>query len=284
MAGQKTVVGECGWFVKGIEATKPGDVEGRLLWDGSKYGELVVWPREKAGRLEWRSYGVPTNMSPWSSWATSVQAVRIAEGVSAQGSLRGFLAGCSQLVECDLGGLDAANVQDAGLFFSGCSGLRSVDLGFLSRAQIELADGMFKGCSFLAGVDCGKLDVSELVDATEMFSGCESIRAFSADWGLGRVKTVLGMFADCGALEELKLRNATFERCRNFACFLRGARNVRSVLLDSANPKAACDMWAMFSGCESLEEILVGQDWTIPEQARCVAMFDGTSCRPARQI
>ncbi len=276
MTSNATCIGECGWFVKGVETTKPSDAEGLRQWDRADHGALVLWPREGSGLLDWGSFGVPSNMSPWMSWASSVHSAVVRDGVRAAGTLRGFLAGCSQLTACDLDGLDARDVQDVGLFFKGCNVLSSVDLRFLAESELERVDGMFLGCAFLESADA-RFDSTEIVDASEMFSGCAQLRRFSSQWELPRVRTVLGMFNDCTALESLELPNATFDRCENFACFLRGAAKVRTVDLRSANLARARDLWAMFAGCEGLREVRVGKGWEIPGAARTVAMHDGTS-------
>lgn len=276
MAAEICKLGDCVWFIKGIEETEPDDAHGRSLWEAATYGTLTIYPREGEGVISWDGYGTPNAPNPWKNWARKVQRVRIESGTKSGASLRRFLSGCLQAIELDIAQLDAADVQDVGCLFENCQAVSKINVGFLEGAEIESADALFRGCSFLQQVDLTPINDDELHDVTEMFANCISLTSIVIPWSMERVHTVSGMFTTCKNLKAVDLSCATLKRCENYAGWFRDCTKLERIDLRNVDLSRARDLFAAFYGCTSLTSVQVGSNWNIPDTARVEYMCKDT--------
>ena len=272
MAAEICKLGECSWFIKGVDETEPDEPKGAKLWENANYGTLGIYPRSTKGAIDWSGYGTPSAPNPWKNWARKIQRVRVEEGVKTGCSLRRFLSGCLQATELDIELLDAAAVQDVGCLFENCQAVSMIDVRFLEGSEIELADGMFRGCSFLQRVDLSSIDDTEIADVSELFADCISLTEVQVPWQMKRVRTVSGMFAKCRNLRTADLSSAVLNRCENYAGWFRDCVKLERLDLRNVDLSRARDLFAAFYGCTSLSSVQAGSKWEIPDTARAEYM------------
>lgn len=180
-------------------------VSGTCVWrisDGTL--EIAPAPGQAEGTLEGSSEDGPGGFG-WLRYANSNRSAIMRPGVKTP-TCMGMFAGCTQLVQVDLCGLDAsAATSFEGMFFE-CSKLASVDLSMLDGFKADDVSGMFSDCASLESVDLSGLAGSSPQKLYYLFYNCFSIKEIGLTaLDTSKAKNLSGLFYNCTQLEKLDL-------------------------------------------------------------------------------
>lgn len=146
----------------------------------------------------------------WYPDRQKVLSVRVARGQTVPVmAMQNKFQGCSNMVSCDLRGLDTSQVTSFEGVFSQCSNLRRVNIGSLDTSKATSLDRMFYACSNLVTVDVSGLNTSKVASANDMFSSCRKLIAIQGigNWATGSLRSAVAMFGNTSALKALDLSN-----------------------------------------------------------------------------
>jgi surface protein len=153
--------------------------------------------------------------------------------VSYSQNIRGIFQDCATITSLDLSGFDTANVSDFNGLFYGCVKLTTINnLSSLNVMNAGQMQEMFKDCSSLTSLDLRSFKTTtQLSLINDMFMGCSSLTSitFGNDFVTSNVSNYSYLFYGCGKLTKLDLS-----------------------MFDTSKKT---DMFRMFCGCSSLEEI-----------------------------
>ena len=230
---------------------------GTARWTIDAKGCLTIAPLEGQESGELADWG---ETPPWHD--TYRGLITSAETVGAVTSLttRGMFYGCSSLASLDLSSFDTSSVTDMRGMFNDCSSLASLDLSSFDTSKVRYmcdyssdsdrpSEGMFEGCSKLASLDLSSFDTSSVTDMRGMFCACESLASLDlSSFDTSKVRYMGlreygsdsgGMFYDCSSLTSLDL--SSFDTSK----------------------VGYGKMVNMFSGCEWLRTITLGEDFSL---------------------
>lgn len=113
--------------------------------DGNEYtGHVYTWVEAR------NIFGL------WQSEKASIQHVRIASGQAIKpDDVSSWFANCTNLIDCDLSGLDTSAGTSMYNMFNMCSSLTSLDISTFDTSNITDMDRMFSGCNNLTEVVLG---------------------------------------------------------------------------------------------------------------------------------
>ncbi|MGI6220643.1 MAG: BspA family leucine-rich repeat surface protein, partial [Coriobacteriales bacterium] len=218
---------------------------------------------------------------PWSSRCNEITAVEAIGNVSPV-TMNGWFAGCSNLREVDLTGLDSSRVEDMSYLFSGCEALSSLDLSYFNTSGAKTMQGMFMGCSSLEVLDitgfntgdvttleymfynCSSLKqvdlscfrTSHVVSMDGMFYGCESMKSIDlSSFEADNLETAWGMFSNCMELESVDLSGFETRNLVNASQMFETCPMLVSIDLSSFDTSHVTNMSRMFCECARLKEL-----------------------------
>lgn len=221
-------IGDCAWKVddRGCLVIKPANgVSGTL----ENYTTNV---ENYAGNL------MPK--TPWEDRSDDIVSARFEKGVTAGSDLGFIFWQLCKLESVDFSNLDMSNVRSMRDAFRCCESLKRIDgLGSKGGVALEDATEMFSLCRSLKAVDLNNIDLSGLD---------------SAGW----------MFSNCSSLEELDLSGlgAKSSQYRYLSGMLYGCSSLERVDLSGLDTRGALSMRDMFSGCTSLENVALGENFS----------------------
>ena len=225
---------------------------GTARWMIDAEGCLTIAPLEGQESGELADWG---ETPPWHD--TYRRLITSAETVGAVTSLttHSMFYGCSSLASLDLSSLDTSSVTDMRGMFYGCSSLASLDLSSLDTSSVTDMRGMFHGCSSLASLDLSSFDTSKVRYMGECYMGDYG----SNDW------YDEGMFAGCESLASLDLSSFDTSNVTDMSCMFHYCSSLTSLDLSSFDTSKVGygKMVNMFSGCEWLRTITLGEDFSL---------------------
>ena len=144
----------------------------------------------------------------------------------------------SYLTKIDLSGWDTSNITDMAEMFKDCSSLTSLDVSNFNTSKVTNMSDMFSSCSSLTTLDVSGFDTSNVTTMGKMFQYCKSLTSLDvSSFNTSKVKdypSFAYMFDNCNSLKALDLSNFDFS---------------------NTYASAYTGMYALFSGCRSLETI-----------------------------
>lgn len=220
--------------------------------------------------------------APWLEHACEIESVKVVDEGISPGSMKGWFAGCVNLISCKVSRLDTSKVVDmSGLFygceslgavdlsgfdtrkvasfermFKGCAGLRSLDLSVLDASAVVRMDGLLCGCGSLVAVDLSGFDTSSAVDMGSMFSGCTLLSEVDlSSFDTRKVEDMSWMFAGCKSLRELNLSGFDTSRVNDMSDMFGGCEKLRRIDLSGFDTRLVVSFERMFSACEKLRRL-----------------------------
>lgn len=212
--------------------------------------------------------------APWLEHACEIEVVKVVDEGISPGSMRGWFAGCANLISCELSRLDTSKVVDMSWMFYGCESLGSVDLSGFDTSGAEDMCSMFGDCASLRTLDLSVLDASAVVRMDGLLSGCGSLVGVDlSGFDTSSAATMDGMFQGCSSLSEVDLSSFDTRQVEDMSWMFEGCRMLSSLDLSGFGTDNVRDMGSMFRGCENLRRIdLSGFD------TRLVASFERMFC------
>ena len=134
---------------------------------------------------------------------------------------------------------------------------------------------MFYGCSSLASLDLSSLDTSSVTDMRSMFTLCSSLTSLDlSSFDTSKVRYMGhkepgtndgGMFALCESLASLDLSSFDTSNVTDMSCMFHYCSSLTSLDLSSFDTSKVGygKMVNMFSGCEWLRTITLGEDFSL---------------------
>ena len=112
----------------------------------------------------------------WYNERSSIKSVRIADGqkILPKNCCNWFYTH-TNLITCDLRGLDAQNVSLMNFMFQGCSRLVSVNMSDCNSSNVTSLQNMFTGCTNLVNVDLTGFDASNVTSMYMLFANCSNL-------------------------------------------------------------------------------------------------------------
>ena len=161
----------------------------------------------------------------------------------------GMFEGCSKLASLDLSSFDTSSVTDMSYLFEGCWSLASLDLSSFDTSSVTDMRGMFCACDSLASLDLSSFDTSKV-----RYMG---LREYGSDSG--------GMFYCCSSLTSLDLSSFDTSSVTNMSGMFSACSSLTSLDLSSFDTSKVGygKMVNMFSGCEWLRTITLGEDFSL---------------------
>lgn len=227
---------------------------GTCEWSIDSDGLLSIRPADGAetGTLETMS----STTVPWRSQRKSIVTVSVESGVSAGKSLTYAFYGCTNLVACDLSGLDTSGTTTMSYVFEGCASLAAVDLSGLDTSSVTTMRDMFYGCESLASLDLSGFDTSSVTTMAYMFEGCSSLTSLDlTNFDTSIVTTMVYMFEGCSSLTSLDLTGFDTALVADMQYMFHGCTSLASVDLSTLDTTTVEDMSYMFYNCTSLKTL-----------------------------
>lgn len=209
-------------------------------------------------------------------------------------NMYGMFSWCTRLKGLDLQGFDTAKVTDMGNMFLNCFHLAELNLNGFDTGNVENMNSMFKECHELTGLDLGSFDTGNVRTMRSMFYNCEKLKNLDlSGFRTACVTDMHSMFLGCAGLESLDLSAFCTTNVTNMNSMFYNCTGLEKTELKSFDTAGVTDMSEMFSRCERLErldlrsfdtgsvksvknmfygctglnEILVGEGWTIADTA-----------------
>ena len=198
--------------------------------------------------------------------------------------MRDMFYGCSSLASLDLSSFDTSSVTDMRGMFRDCSSLASLDLSSFDTSKVRYmcdysqdrpSEGMFEGCSKLASLDLSSFDTSSVTDMRGMFRDCSSLASLDlSSFDTSKVRYMGlreygsdsgGMFYCCSSLTSLDLSSFDTSSVTNMSGMFSACSSLTSLDLSSFDTSKVGygKMVNMFSGCEWLRTITLGEDFSL---------------------
>jgi surface protein len=222
-----------------------------------------------------------TDMTMMFRWCDDLKTLDIEKfDTSSVTSVIGMFSECSSLEELDVSSFDTSNVKNMGAMFYGCSSLKTLDVSNFDTSNVEtMGDllgpgpyiGMFCGCSSLTSLDLSNFDTSKVTIMEKLFSGCKSLTSLDlSSFDTSSVTEMRDMFYGCSALGSLDLSQFDTSKATDMHGMFYGCSSLESLDLSnfstssvsSSNVPSYSYMDDMFSGCDSLRSVALGEKFS----------------------
>ena len=176
----------------------------------------------------------------------------------------------------DFSKINLLNVTSLKETFNLCRNIKNIKLGKLGK--IKSLEAIFYGCSNLESLDIESIDTSECNNIRALFYSCplqtENIQKIVDMLDTSNVTTFLGPFDSCSLLEELDVSHFNTSNGTDFHNFCQNSKLLRKIDLSNFDMKKATNTATMFSGCSSLETLIIDNENLFPMTNR--SMLTGT--------
>lgn len=194
--------------------------------------------------------------APWLEHACEIESVKVVDEGILPGSMKGWFAGCANLISCKVSRLDTSKAVDMSGLFYGCESLGAVDLsGFDTSSAVDMGS-MFNGCTLLSEVDLSSFDTRKVEDMSRMFEGCRMLSCLDlSGFGTGNVRDMGSMFSGCEKLRRIDLSGFDTRLVVSFERMFSGCEKLRRLDLSSFSVSKGADIDGMFWDCCRLSRL-----------------------------
>ncbi len=197
----------------------------------------------------------------------------------------GMFAKCENLNSLNLSNWNTKNVQGfyegswarVGMF-QGCTNLTEIIFGEnFTTSNATTMHGMFNGCSNLISLDLSGFDTHNVTDMNGMFNGCSHLTELDlSNFDTHNVTDMSWMFHTCYALTEIiGLEHFNTSNVTTMNRMFLGMP-IESLDLSNFDTSKVNDCSFMFYICTNLQNIYVGENWSMENATVHNNMF--TSC------
>ncbi len=244
-----------------------------VLYSGTEAG--ITWSITSDGLLtiegEYDAESGESITRPWLTYKTQIKtAVVTAKNVKSTGS---WFAGCTNLAEIDVKGLDTSAATSMSYMFEKCSSLTSLDLSGLDTGNVTNMGGMFSGCSSLTSLDLSGLDTGNVTNMTFMFKGCSSLTGLDVSgFDTGNVTTMYGVFQNCKGLTSLDVSGWDTGNVTTMAWMFASCEGLAGLDVSGWDTGSVTTMYSMFTSCSGLVSLDVS-GWDTDSVTTMYGMF-----------
>ena len=200
-------------------------------------------------------------VSPWADICENVHRVVIGNGVTLPADCSGLFANFVNVSTIMFDGADTSSVTSMELMFSFCRSLTALDVSEFDTSSVTTMNSMFDECRSLTALDVTGFDTSAVRDFWYMFSGCASLTELDVSgFDTSAAETLYGMFYDCAQLEEIDVSGFTAGNALSgMDDMFRGCAALKQVDLSGLATANIYSIYDLFTGCEALERVTVGE-------------------------
>ena len=255
-----------------IETTSLG-ITRNLLTSGivTELSSNLPWRLYDCGTLEigtgtieisttWNNFNSPWTNNHW----RDIRYVVFTGSVIAINSLYGLFGNLPNLVSIEgLYHLDTSNVWYMGGIFAGAGSLTNLDLSNFDTSNATDMRYMFSGARSLASLDLSSFDTSNVTTMIYMFSHTSSLTSLDlSSFDTSNVGQMMNMFSHTSSLTSLDLSGFDTSNLWDMRRMFWNASSLTILNLSSFDiSNANANMWEMFAGANSLNQLTLGQDF-----------------------
>lgn len=167
-----------------------------------------------------------------------------------------------------------SQIKDMSSMFSNCINLTSLDLTEFDTSLAYDMSCMFENCWNLTTLEFGNPDTHNVKSMEKMFSDCNMLKKLNLKIDAPNLTSMVGMFGWCSAIEEIELDVSNTSKLTDMDEMFFGCIKLKRLVLDfdTQNLKS---MSSMFGNCGDLEEIELGDGFTLPPDTDKAEIFSG---------
>ncbi len=163
-------------------------------------------------------------------------------------------------------------------WFYGCKNLTEFEgMKNLNTSQATTLKAMFQDCQSLESVDLSNFKTDKVIDMSCMFRRCYKLPTIDfSSFNVDNAKDFRSMFEDATGLQSLNLQSfkTNSETDLYFRCMFIGCTSLKTLDISGFATKSVTNMEMMFSSCNELGTIFVGDNWSTESVTASGCMFE----------
>ena len=196
-------------------------------------------------------------------------------------AMQGTFAYCRNLPVLNFGmNFNTSNVTDMQYLFANCTSLTELDLSNFNTGKVVGFASMLDSCANLKNITLGQyFKADNAVQFFRMFADCSSLTSLNLSYfNPVKAKNMGSMFQGCSSLTDIDMSNFdNTEDLERIDHMFQGCSSLKTLDLSSIYTGNVTDMFCTFYGCNSLETIYVGSQWSTANVTNSALMFNGCS-------
>ena len=138
----------------------------------------------------------------------------------------------------------------------------------ISMAQI------FAGCNKVEYLDVSNWDTSNIRDMSSVFAYCQNLTELDlSKWDTSSATNMAWMFMRCDNLQDINVSNFNTAKVTSMRNMFTGDRSLKVLNLCSFDTSNVTSMFYMFNSTVNLQQIKVGNGWTMANVSNTTQMF-----------
>ena len=194
-------------------------------------------------------------------------------------SMQGTFAYCSSLQSLFLNFyFNTSKVNDMQNMFAHCTSLTELDLQYFNTSKVVSFASMLDSCANLTELNLGRqFKADNAVEFYRMFADCSSLTSLNLGYfNPVKAKSMGSMFQGCSSLTKIDMGNfGNTEDLDRIDHMFQGCSSLKTLDLSGIYTGNVTSMYCTFYGCNSLETIYVGSQWSTANVTNSALMFNG---------
>jgi surface protein len=221
-----------------------------------------------------------TNMTYMFYGCTNLNSLNISNfNTSNVTAMQGTFAYCRNLPVLNFGmNFNTSNVTDMQYMFEHCTSLTELDLSNFNTNKVVSFASMLDSCANLKNITLGQyFKADNAVQFFRMFADCSSLTSLNLSYfNPVKAKNMGSMFQGCSSLTDIDMSNFdNTEDLERIDHMFQGCSSLKTLDLSSIYTGNVTDMYCTFYGCNSLETIYAGNQWSTANVTSSALMFNG---------
>ncbi|MBO4814896.1 MAG: BspA family leucine-rich repeat surface protein [Muribaculaceae bacterium] len=192
-------------------------------------------------------------------------------------SMQGTFAYCRSLQSLNLSMyFNTSKVTDMQHMFAHCTSLTELDLQYFNTSKVVSFASMLDSCANLTELNLGRqFKADNAVEFFRMFADCSSLTSLNLGYfNPVKAKSMGSMFEGCSSLTKIDMGNfGNTEDLDRIDHMFQGCSSLKSLDLSGIYTGNVTNMYCTFYGCNSLETIYVGSQWSTANVTNSALMF-----------
>ena len=198
------------------------------------------------------------------------------------GSVVGWWNGTTYNISTQVSNKKVIFNEDSSVMFFLCSKLTSIDFSNVDTSKVTTMEGMF-AVSNMTTLDLSNFDTSNVESMMCMFSETRLTELDLSNFDTSKVTDIRSMFDGSDSLTSLNIKSFDTENVTSMNGIFMDCTSLTSLDLSNFDMSNVTDVSAMFKNDSNLENIFVGKDFAVNEDAVenvGFSMFTGCSKLP----
>lgn len=161
--------------------------------------------------------------------------------------------------------LDTSAVENLAQLLVGNTSCTYIDVSTWDLSNCTNMMGVFGTNKALSNIDVSNWDVSKSTNFSSMFGSCTALKVLNvSNWDVSNCENFNGMFIGCNEIEELDVSKWHINASKISEIQMPFSNCTKLKKIDLQNwPMSKVMTSGLFTGCSSLEEILLPNDWLV---------------------